>query len=419
MGQMMNEFQILPLKEQFSNIDKCLNDRLHNILPGLMARNNIDMWIILSREYNEDPVFSTLVPADAQTSSRTSCLIFFLDHEQAIHCLSLCRPNLSLERFYKRVWDQSQEAQWECLKRIVTDKTPKKIGINLSANMALADGITKSLYDELINTLGIEYSKRIVSAENLCVNWLEKRSKEELVNYSSVYKVAEDIIETAFSKKVIEVGLTTTDEVEWWILQKINELGLKSWFMPTVDLQRSNEKNKRITNTVILPGDILHCDIGIEYMGLCTDTQRVAYVLKADEIDPPDNLKKAIFNCNQFQDIVTENFIEGKSGNEILTQSLLEANKRGLKAMCYTHPIGFHGHGAGPIIGLWDNQKAIPIRGDYKLNSDTCYALELNVSTYNEEWSNTEVTIFLEETIAFSNDNVEYIGKRQRDFILI
>lgn len=413
------KYKILPLKAQHEFIDKILEFRLKNILPELMDKAQIDMWIVAAREYNEDPVFMTLIPAIEKTASRLSCFIFFLDENKNMECLSVCRPNAILEKYYKREWNSEAESQWECVKRIVESRSPNKVGVNISKNFALADGLTKTLYEELSKALGSEYTNLIVSAEPLCISWLEIRSLLELSIYPSIYKVAEDIIEEAFSKDVIEVGKTTTNDIEWWMMQKINDLGLKAWFTPTIDLQRKGEENPRLSDTLICHGDILHCDIGIEYMSLCTDTQRIAYVLKEDEKSAPTGIKAALHHCNHFQDLVSINFIEGRTGNQVLSAALKEANRQNMKAMCYTHPIGYHGHGAGPIIGLWDNQGVVPIRGDYTLNKDTCYALELNSSLNVDEWDGQEVTIFLEETVAFTKEGIKYIGNSQTEFILI
>jgi len=410
---------ILTIKEQYNIIDELLEERLENILPEIMKREAIDMWVVMAREYNEDPIFLTLIPSLQRTASRLSCLVFSIDKSNKLECLSLSRPSASLNHIYKQVWDNKSETQWECLKRIVDEKNPKKIGINTSSSFALADGITKGLYDELLSAIGSEYSERIVSAEKLCIGWLERRSQSELNMYPNIYDVAIKIIEEAFSRKVIKIGQTTTKDVEWWIMEKINSLGLKAWFSPTIDLQRKGVKENRVFDAIIMPGDILHCDVGIEYLGLCTDTQRLAYVLENGESDVPLGIKAALKNCNEFQDVVKDNFIEGRTGNEILTQSLSEATKKSIKAMLYTHPIGYHGHGVGPTIGLWDNQGQVPIWGDYPLYYDTCYALELNTASIVPEWNNQEVFIYLEETIAFTRLGVNYLKDRQTEFIII
>jgi len=270
-----------------------------------------------------------------------------------------------------------------------------------------------------VEHLGEEYKDRLVSAEKLAIGWLETRTRAELDMYSHIYSVAIDVIQEAFSQKVIKVGETKTNEIEWWMMQKINDLGLEAWFTPAVSLQRQGVNDPRIFNTPITSGDLLHCDIGIKYMGLCTDTQRLAYILKPEEKDAPQGLKDALANCNQFQDIVAKYFKEGATGNQIMVDSLAEAREKGIKAMLYTHPIGYHGHGVGPTIGLWDRQDNVPVWGDYPLYLDTCYALELNTAVKVPEWDNQEIYVYLEETVSFTEEGLKYIDNQQKEFILI
>lgn len=413
-----NRLKIMSIKEQFNKTDGWLKERLDTLLPQIMKRENIDMWIILAREYNEDPVFLTLIPALQRTASRLSCLVFWLGGEGDVECLNLGRPNPLLNTLYKQAWNPKHETQWQCIRRIADERRPKTIAINVSQTFALADGLTKSLHDELLYALGEEHKDALVNGENLCVGWLETRTQSELDAYPEIYDIAIEIIEEGFSKHVITPGKTTTTDVEWWMMDRINNLGLRPWFSPTVDLQRKGGEG-RITGDVILPGDMLHCDIGIEYLGLCTDTQRLAYVLRDGEKDEPQGIRDALSTCNQFQDIVAKNFLAGRSGNEILLKSLTEAKEKEIKAMLYTHPIGYHGHAAGPTIGMWDNQNPIPLRGDYPLYLNTCHALELNTASQVPEWDNQEIYIYLEETISFTQSGVEYLRPRQKEFIII
>ena len=416
---MSTEKKLLPVKQQQLIMDGWLKDRLENILPGIMKRADIDMWVVLAREYNEDPVFLTLIPYLQRTASRLSGLVFYLDPKDKLQCLSISRPSITLETLYAGMWDIKEETQWECLRRIIAEKNPNKIGINMSKDYALADGLTHGLYQELYHAVGKEYQERLVSAEKVCIGWLETRSIAELDTYSQIHSVAIGIIEEAFSSKVITPNQTTTTDVQWWIMQKINDLGLKAWFTPTIDLQRKGVDEHRISDIMITYGDILHCDVGIEYLGLSTDTQRVAYVLHPYESEVPQGIKGALKNSNDFQDIVAKNFVANRTGNEIFTLSMEDAKRKAIKAMLYTHPIGYHGHGIGPTIGMWDNQGNVPVKGDYPLYYDTCYALELNASKVVPEWDHQEIAIFLEETVSFTKDGLNYLKDRQVDYLLV
>jgi methionine aminopeptidase len=417
---MQSTNDILPLDRQAQVRDEWLELRLHTVLPPLMQETGIDMWIVLARECNEDPVLPSLLPATMLGASRLTGLIFWLNAAGEVEAYSLNTGREGpLGKFYTPLWNKDRESRWECLSRFVQEKRPKRIGINRSQKSAFADGLSAHLYEKLLESLEGVRTETIVSAEELVIAWLERRSDKELQIYPAINRIAHMIIDQAFSLEAVNPGVTTTTELEWWMMEKVTSLGLRPWFHFDVDLQRRGTREKRRTEEVIQPGDLLHCDIGLEYLGLKTDTQRLAYVLRLGETGIPEGLRRAMKTANRFQDIVCLNFIQGKSGNEILTASLAQAEAENIKAQLYTHPIGYHGHGAGPVIGLWDNQEYVPDSGDNTLCSDTCYALELNITQAVPEWDGQQVTIFLEQTVAFTGGEVHYLDGRQTEIIPI
>ena len=249
-----------------------------------------------------------------------------------------------------------------------------------------------------------------------------------MVIYNQLVDITHDIIAEAFSEKVITPGITTTSEVEWWMRQKITKLGLETWFHPTVDVQRTSEElvghlysfSGRPDDMVILPGDLVHCDMGITYLRLNTDCQELAYVLKPNDTDAPNFLKKAFKKGNQVQDILTSNMIIGRTGNEILTKSLTDAKAAGLRPSIYTHPLGSYGHSAGTTIGMWDAQGSV-MKDDgenYPLNPNTVYAIELNTTVTIPEWKR-DIRIMLEEAGFFGENGFRYVNGRQTEFLLI
>jgi Xaa-Pro aminopeptidase len=418
---MMQKEKILPLSEQARVKNEWLDHRLHHILPEIMKRTEIDMWVVLAREYNEDPVLESLFPGGVMTASRLTGLIFFRNSDGEVERFSLNSSQSSgpFSRFYTPLWRRGEETQWERLRKLIDEKQPRTIGVNRSEKSAHADGLSAYLYDQLRSILSDEYTKRIVSAEDLVIGWMETRSHKELDIYSGINHIIHSIIDEAFSLDTIHVGVTTTTDLEWWMMEQVRALGLRPWFPFDVDVQRRGEEEKRKTDTVIKPGDLLHCDVGLDYLGLKTDTQRLAYVVPLGEDDAPEGLKTALRTANRFQDIVCENFITGKTGNEILSASLQQAESENIKAQLYTHPIGYYGHGPGPVMGLWDNQDHVPGSGDNILYPDTCYALELNIAQRVPEWDNQEVFIFLEQTVAFTGENIKYLDGRQTELILV
>lgn len=422
----MAQSQVLAERERSRVTDQILAERFNEVLPDIMDRTNIDMWILISREYNEDPVLKTMLPSTWLNARRRTILVFYRDKQQdTLEKLAIARYNIGEN--IASAWEKEKEPdQWKALIDIIKDRDPKKIGINISENFGIADGLVKTDFEKFKMALPEEYNSRITSAESLAVGWIETRTLREMVIYSSLVEMTHEIIEEAFSSEVIQPGVTTTDDVVWWLRQKVTNMGMETWFHPTVDIQRSEEElvdhitafSDENGSKVILPGDLLHCDFGITYLNLNTDCQQMAYVLKEGESYAPEYLQKAFKKGNQLQDILTTNFETGRSGNEILSQSLKEAKDQGLKASIYTHPLGLYGHSAGPTIGMWDQQEGVPGTGDYPLYENTVYAIELNTEVEIPEWGKS-IRIMLEEAGFWGKDGFRYVNQRQNDLILI
>ena len=416
----------LDMRERAEVIDNWLTERVETILPDLMRRAEIDMWVIIAREYNEDPIMKTMLPATWQSARRTTMLVIF-DPGAGKPLETLAMARYDVGSVFKKAWDKEQQPdQWIALADLIVSKNPKKIGINKSATFALADGLSASHYEMLINALPDQYDKRLVNAEKLAVGWLETRTESEMIVYQNIVRMAHQIILEGFSEQVIQPGITTTDDVVWWYRDRVRALGFTAWFHPSVSIQRKDPESfdhlrsfsSRPEQQVILPGDLLHVDFGITYLRLNTDTQQHAYVLKPGESSPPQYLIEALQQANKVQDLFTANFITGRTGNEILLKSLADGKSEGLKPTIYTHPIGYHGHAAGPTIGLWDQQEGVPEKGDYPLYPNTAYSIELNNAIYIKEWEK-EIRIMLEEDAFFDGENVQYIDGRQTELITI
>ncbi len=418
--------QILPLRERSKVEDDILKDRFDNLLPQLMDRTNIDMWILISREYNEDPVLRTMLPSTWLNARRRTVLVFYRNKQQnTIEKLAVARYNVG-ENITSAWQKEKQPDQWEALFTLIKDRNPKNIGLNMSKYFAIADGLVKTDYDWFTEKLPQVYKAKITSAEKLAIAWIETRTEKEMQLFEQLTQITHDIIAETFSDKVIKPSQTTTDDLVWYMRQKVNDLGLKTWFHPTVDIQRSSEKlgshitsfSKRPGENIIQKGDLLHCDFGITYLRLNTDCQQHAYVLKDDETKVPAFLMTAFQKGNRLQDILTSNYIEGKTGNEILSKSLKEAKKEGLRPSIYTHPLGLYGHSSGSTIGMWDSQGGVPVNGDYPLHRNTAYAIELNTTVHVKAW-NRDIRIMLEEPGFYGKDGFRYINKRQEAIIPI
>lgn len=417
---------ILPMKDRARVIDELLEDKINTVLPSIMRREGIDMWLIISREYNEDPVIKTLLPATWLAARRRTILVVFdRGEEEGLETLAVARYNVGST--FQKAWDKEiQPDQWARLKEIIEARNPKKIGVNKSKYFGLADGIVATDLEELKKAIGEKYSDKVVSAEKVAIGWLETRTPKEMVLYPQIVRIAHEIIAEGFSDQVIQPGVTTTNDVVWWYREKIRELKLITWFHPSVSIQRADPESfdhlrtfdSRPAENVILPGDLIHVDFGITYLRLNTDTQQHAYILRPGETDVPVYLKKAFDNGNRLQDIFTNNFKEGRTGNEVLKMSREQAIAEGIKPSIYTHPIGYHGHASGTTLGMWDSQGGVPVTGDYPLHLNTAYSIELNAATYIEEWGK-EIRIMLEEDAFFDESGIWYIDGRQREIMTI
>ncbi|MCD6407264.1 aminopeptidase P family protein [Candidatus Aerophobetes bacterium] len=408
--------KILPLRDRMTIYNAWLKKRLESLLPALMDETGIDMWLVIAREYNEDPVIMSLLPEPNLYARRRTILLFHRRPEK-VDRLAIYR--YGFDEFYEGVWNPDTEEQYECLARIIKERNPEKIGINISNTFAFGDGLTHGEYTLLVDALE-EYTDRLVSAEKLCVRWLETRISEELESYPMLIELTHAIIQEAFSSKIITPGITTVEDVQWWIRQKMLDLGVEMWFPATVDRQGPGARYDDAKKTKIIHrGDLLHCDVGFYYLGLATDVQENAYVLKHGEVDAPEGLKQALADANRLQDYLAEAFKTGRTGNQILKIALDKAKENGLKPSIYTHPLGVHGHGAGPVIGLWDQQDGVPGRGDYPLYPDTCYAIELNIKREVPEWGGQEVRMSLEEDAWWTGDNLVYLAGRQKKLHLV
>ncbi|MBK8563607.1 MAG: M24 family metallopeptidase [Saprospiraceae bacterium] len=418
---------ILSERERAHLTDEILEERLDQLLPELMRREGFDMWVLISREYAEDPVMKTMLPAEWLSARRRTIMVFHDPGKgQPLEKVAIARYDVG--KLLKGAWNVDvYPDQWEALMQHIESKQPKKIGLNFSKDFALADGLTHAEYEAFMQYLPKKYHERVASAHRLAVAWLETRTPRELEIYPQICHLSHTILQEGLSEKAIHPGITTTDDVVWWLRQRVTDLGLETWFQPSVSIQRADSTNNEFLRSfslrprqeVILPGDLLHVDFGITYLRLNTDQQQHFYVLKPGETAVPAGLQTALRNGNRLQDILTAQFSEGKTGNQVLASALEQAKREGIVASVYTHPIGLHGHAAGPTIGLWDKQQGVPGQGDYPLFPNTAYSIELFAATPVKEWGDKPVRIMLEEDGVFQNGSFWFLDGRMTEILTI
>jgi hypothetical protein len=416
-------FDVLSTRARVEPENRMVRERLDTLLPRLMAEANLDMWLVINREYAEDPVYFTLVPQPSFAARRTTMLVFHRQADGSVARLSVNRYPLGEP--YSSAWAGGDlDAQWKALGELIVSRNPQRIGINVSREWPVADGLTSALHARLREVLPPEFSSRLVPAESLVVRWLETRSASELAVYPQIVGIARGVIAEAFSTRVITPGVTTTQDVAWYIRARFESLGLPIWFFPDVNRQRQGVACEADApfcggSGVIEPGDVLHTDVGICYLKLCTDTQEMGYVARLGETEVPAGLQATMQTGNRWQDLLTANFSTGRTGNAVLALTRAAADKARISASVYTHALGMFGHAPGPTIGMWDNQGPTPVQGDWPLYPNTVYAIEGNIKQAVPEWGGQLVQMKLEQSALFDGARVTYLAGRQTRWHLI
>jgi Xaa-Pro aminopeptidase len=411
----------LPLREQAAVRDGWLERRVAELLPGFMDEAGIDLWVVVGREYHEDPVLGTMLPATWLSARRRTVLLLQRTADGVSPAAVARYPVGSFASVWRPEDDDPahtpEAAQWAAVRRAVDQARPRRIGIDVSATFAHADGLSVTDHQALLAALG-PWADRVAPAEQLAVRWLETRLPEEIAAQHTMNALVHATIDEAFSRAVVTPGTTTALDVAWWIRQRFHDLGVEPWFQPTVDLQRAGLPGPT-EDAVVELGDLLHCDVGLRTLGLTTDTQRNAYVLRDGESAPPAGLVAAHVVGNRMQDLVTGAMLPGRTGDEVLAAARAGAAAEGIDGDVYSHPVGVHGHGAGPAIGMWDAQDGVPGAGSAKLHTDTTWALELCVRVPVPEWDGQVVRMALEQGIALTGAGVSYLDGRQTTLITL
>lgn len=395
--------------------DKLLTQRLDSLVPRLMDEYDLEAWVIDSREYNEDPVARTMLPATWQQTARRRTILVFTDFGKTRAAMS----RYSVGPF-PSAWDPSAEPdQWQALKSHLSGVNGP-IGINQSHTFPLADGLTTSEHIEMVAALD---AHQLVSAQNVAIGWLETRLDDEVPAMREACAIAHGYLRRALSNEVISTGETTTEDVAWWLVQEVHDAGMGIWFHPGVSVQRRGDNKTTpadaLADRVIEPGDLVHIDFGIVRHGYHTDQQQQAYALPLGETKPPASILKGFASANRAQDILMSSMTPGKSGNEVLGLSLETARSENVRAIIYTHPIGLHGHAAGSTIGLWDHQDRVPGAGDYPVRDHTAWSIELAVDFEVDEWDSQPAKIMLEEDAFLGADGVGFLDGRQTELWLV
>ena len=430
------------LREQAAVQQRWLEQRLKTTLPALMRKHGVDAWVIPMREYNEDPTFSSLVSPTTFAARRRTIYVFFdrcaadgrTDPGDGSCVERIALGGTSQGGLYEarramqavpgdltgRQAELWGDQQWSVLKQELEEKQPKVIAINVSRTFAFTDGLTAGERDGMTEMLGPALASRFRPAEALALDFIAARLPEEAEFYAKLQALVWELSQRMFSAEVVKPGVTRTSDLVWWWRQQVNDLGLGTWFQPSIEVQRKGATDAQLgEDPVIQRGDVLHSDLGITALGLNTDTQHMAYVLLPGETEAPAGLAAALRKSNQLQDIVMEELRAGRTGNQVLASSLARMKAAGIDGTVYSHPIGKHGHGAGPIVGLWDYQDGVPGRGDATVIPNMWYSIELQATSPVPEWGGQRVRMAQEEDAVIGPNGVARWALKRQDRLFL
>ncbi len=431
------------LREQADLQQGWLSVRLRTVLPALMRKHGVDAWVVPMREYNEDPVFSSLVSPTTFAARRRTIYVFFdkcaasgrTDPGDGSCVERIALGGTSQGGLYEarramtavagdltgRQAELWGDQQWSVLKTVLEERAPKVIAIDVSRTFAFTDGLTAGERDGMTEALGPALASRFRPAEALALEMIATRLPEEAQFYAKLQALVWELSERMFSAEVVKPGVTRTSDLVWWWRQQVNDLGLGTWFQPSIEVQRKGATDAQLgDDPIIQRGDVLHSDLGITALGLNTDTQHMAYVLLPGETEAPAGLTAALKRSNQLQDIVMEELRAGRTGNTVLARSRQRMGAMGIDGTIYSHPIGKHGHGAGPLVGLWDYQDGVPGRGDATVIANMWYSIELQATSPVPEWGGQRVRMAQEEDAVIGPNGVaRWAIKRQDRLFLV
>jgi hypothetical protein len=428
-------YQPLPtLREQAAEQQMWLETRLETVLPALMAEYDVSMWILSMREYAEDPVFWSMTAPTTFAARRRSIYVITRQDDGTLERLALGGTSQGgvFEAFRstrpaptRATGELVGDEQWNLLRELVEDRDPANIVLNIDPAWAFSDGLHSGEAEVLLEALGEKYVGRVKREPRLAMNYISLRLPEMMPRYRKIEETVHAIISEAFSNSVITPGVTTTDDVVWWMRQKLQDLGYTTWFQTSVGVQRAEggdptQGGDEEDDVVIMPGDLLWTDFGVVAMNLHTDTQHLGYVLRDGETDAPAGLKQCLVNSNRLQDILLSHMEPGLTGNQVLANTLEQMRGEGINGTVYTHPIGDHGHGAGPLIGRWDAQEGVPVRGEAIMLPNVWHSIELQATTEIPEWGGKEASCRQEEEAYLGGDGARHwVFRRQATFHMV
>lgn len=403
-----------------------LEQRHASLLP-MMRKHGIDMWIVVNEEFHADPLTNYVAPPRPYAGNR-DFFVFIDGREQGLKRIAITGyAEENLKRFFEA--PDEPVAPNVRLAQLVKEFDPRTIGLSIGG----ARGVTRSLtYDThafIRDAVGASYAARFTSAADLIEEYLDTRLPAEKEHYTTAVALTEQLVKRALSSEVITPGKTTVGDVRRWLYDAVAAHGVTTWFQPDLRVQRRGVTSPTSRGflavapegMVIERGDVVHVDFGITYMGLDTDWQKMAYVLRDGETDVPLGLKLAMKSTNILQDaLMRRHSRPGKLAGDVYRDTMAEMKERNIEAMIYSHPVGAQGHGLGASIDFRAAaRKDIGQQTQKPLRLGSYISIELNTAAEVPEWDQQRVFVMMEDVAWLDDDGWEFFRSRQESWYLV
>ena len=398
---------------RWRKMNQIRNDKFDLVLPEVMRENNIDMWIIMNREGRFDPLYPDM--GEGYVNS-TGYYVFTDRGGDRIERAALGISGYLLKEGGAYDYFGSELE----LKEFVAERDPKRIGLNYSKAIGGADGLSYSGYLELAELLGEEYQKRFVSAEKLVSDFRSRRVASEIAVFGEACDIAYQITEKALSNEVVTPGITTLEDVAWWMKEQLFKHNLESSFgMPSVYVTGVRGIIALSSDRIIQRGDVIMIDWGVGLMNMYTDMKRMAYVLQEGETEVPAGIQNAFDQAVIVRDIIKKTIKPGvtaKQAEEAVYEALTAKGFNKMKGFNqYTegdvtdviigcHSVGNWGHGVGPSIAFFN-----PVRLGFEIKPSNLLSIELFAYTKVPEWGGKKLRVPLEDDAIVTTRGVEWL----------
>jgi len=386
-----------------------------------MERAGVDAWLVVCRENANDPL---ALHVGGENAGGTAVFLFARDggavrsvafspvgEAIALRDVGLHDEVVVIERGGDAV---------EVAAERVRGLDPRRIAVNSSA-LAAADGLSHTQRAALEKALGPDLAGRLVSSQDLVVEWLSIKVPEEVEILREAARLTERWQREAYASVV--PGTTRDSDVAVFLKKKMREAGVEDAWAPDQNPNVNSGPDRghsHATDRVIRPGDFIQTDFGIKVHGVwCSDIQRFAYVLAPGETAPPSAALERWEKSKRGSRIALAAMKPGVRGYDVDAAQRAWMREAGSEHVMWGtgHPVGYWAHDLGP--GLSGAQRPGPPRGTVLrlLEPGQVFAFDGFFSWKLPEGGTK--TLSVEEMAVVTDDGAEYLIPPQEELILI